>query len=326
MQTRERWRWAALAYLVLGFVPACAPSVTSWSGHLSAGEEAAQQGHYGEAERQFAAALREAEGFGSRDVRLAVSLVTLGELYYVEGKHAEADRVYERAQATLVEATSALSPLDTTTGQEIFRTLNRIEYDRARLYTDQGQYAEAELAYKRVVFVAESVRGREHPDVAVPLNGLGLLYLAQHRYAEAEPLLQRALAISEKARGPEHPDVATCLDNLGVLYRSQEKYAEAEPLHKRALAIYEKTRGPEHPDVAVALSNLGLVYLGEQRYTEAEPLFQQAVVIFEKGLGPANPHVAQALLNYATLLRKTNRESEAIALETRAKALTAKKP
>ena len=242
MQTRERWCWAALACLVLGFVPACAPSVTSWSGHLSAGEEAVQQGHYAEAESQFVEALREAEGFGSRDVRLAVSRVTLGELYYVEGKHEEADRLYEEAQATLVEAASAPSPLDTTTGQEIFRTLNRLEYDRARLYTDQG------------------------------------------RYAEAEPLLQRALAISEK------------------------------------------TRGPEHPDVAVTFSNLGLVYLGEQRYTEAEPLFQQAVVIFERGLGPANPHVAQALLNYATLLRKTNRESEAIALETRAKALTAKKP
>jgi len=326
MLTRGRWWWVTLACLVLGFVPACVPSVTSWSGHLSAGEEAAQQGHYADAEKQLVAALREAEGFGSHDVRLAVSLVTLGELYYVQGKYADAETLYQRTQATLEKAFLADPPPNTTTGQELLRTVMRLEHDRARLSADQSRYAEAETAYKRVLLWAETARGREHPDLAMPLNGLGALYLTQRRYTEAEPLLQRALAISEKAWGPEHHDVATSLDNLGVLYRLQGRYAEAEPLHKRALAIYEKARGSEHPDVAVALSNLAWVYLEQQRYTEAEPLFRRAVATFEKVLGPEHPGVAPALLNYATLLHKTNREGEALAMETHAKALATKKP
>ncbi len=46
---------------------------------MAAATKAYQQGNYPEAEKQFSAALKEAEGFGPQDPRLATSLNNLGK-------------------------------------------------------------------------------------------------------------------------------------------------------------------------------------------------------------------------------------------------------
>ena len=45
----------------------------------------------------------------------------------------------------------------------------------------------------------------------------------------------------------------------------------------------------------------------------------------EKALGAEHPNVAQSLENYSALLRETERGSEAVKLEARAKAIRAKR-
>ncbi len=62
-----------------------------WQGHMVAGDQAYQQGNYPEAEKQLVAALKEAEGFGPQDPRLATSLNELALLYRAQGKYAEAE-------------------------------------------------------------------------------------------------------------------------------------------------------------------------------------------------------------------------------------------
>jgi hypothetical protein len=51
---------------------------------------------------------------------------------------------------------------------------------------------------------------------------------------------------------------------------------------------------------------------------------KRALTINEKALGPDHPTVARTLKNYAALLRKTNHDSQANELETRAKAILEK--
>lgn len=53
-------------------------------------------------------------------------------------------------------------------------------------------------------------------------------------------------------------------------------------------------------------------------YAEAEPLFHWATEVFRTALGEDHPDFNVSLQNYAALLRKTNRESEASELETKA--------
>ena len=55
--------------------------------------------NYPEAEKQWSAALKEAEGFGPQDPRLATTLNNLGEVYRAQGRYAEAEPLYKRALA-----------------------------------------------------------------------------------------------------------------------------------------------------------------------------------------------------------------------------------
>ena len=98
----------------------------------------------------------------------------------------------------------------------------------AELYRVQGNYAQAELLYKRSLAIREKILGLRHPDVAQSLNSLAELYGTQGNHAEAEPLHKRSLAILEKALGPEHPNVALSLENYALLLREMDRDAEAE--------------------------------------------------------------------------------------------------
>ncbi len=70
-----------------------------WESYITAAQQAYQQADYAEAEKQFEAALKQAEAFGPDDVRLATSLNNLGELYRVQGKYSEAEPLHKRALA-----------------------------------------------------------------------------------------------------------------------------------------------------------------------------------------------------------------------------------
>ena len=63
----------------------------------------------------------------------------------------------------------------------------------------------------------ERLLGREHPDVAVTLNNLGVLYRAQKRFLDAQLCYRRAYAIFSNTFYPEHPSVQTCASNLARL-------------------------------------------------------------------------------------------------------------
>ncbi len=83
----------------------------TWEALNAAGTEAYERGDYAEAEKQFGAALEEAEGFGPRDLRLATTLYNLAELYGAQVRHVEAEPLYKQARAPSLGAapTSAVA-------------------------------------------------------------------------------------------------------------------------------------------------------------------------------------------------------------------------
>src|SRR5256886_6428349 len=60
----------------------------------------------------------------------------------------------------------------------------------ARLYSDQGRNAEAELLSQRALAISEQALGTDHPVTAHALQHLAGLYWGQGKYAEAELLFQ----------------------------------------------------------------------------------------------------------------------------------------
>jgi hypothetical protein len=76
--------------------------------------------------------------------------------------------------------------------------------------------------------------------------------------------------------------------------------------------------------VASTLHGLAKLYLDQQKYEQAEPLLQRALTIRERSLSPEHPDVAATLEIYRDLLHKTNRESQASALEVHMGTVRAK--
>ncbi len=96
---KTRWFLVGLVCLALAAVAYVFLQVGPWETYMAAGDKAYQQGNYPEAEKQLGAALKEAEGFGPQDPRLATSLNDLGEVYLLQRRYAEAKPLHKRALA-----------------------------------------------------------------------------------------------------------------------------------------------------------------------------------------------------------------------------------
>ena len=94
---KKKWLLGASAVFVglvgyffwLGYV-----IVGPWERNIAAGNAAYQQRNFTEAEKQYAAAIIEAEGFGPEEPRLATSLNNMALLYSAQGRYAEAEPLY----------------------------------------------------------------------------------------------------------------------------------------------------------------------------------------------------------------------------------------
>ncbi len=72
---KHKTRWLLVGLVCLALWPAHTSAQGGlWETYMAAGDKAYQQGNYPEAEKQWAAALKEAERFGPEGPRLVTSL------------------------------------------------------------------------------------------------------------------------------------------------------------------------------------------------------------------------------------------------------------
>ena len=146
-------RLSPVGVLCVVLVATYAPAQENlWEAYKEAADESYQQGNYAEAEKQWLAALQEAENFGPEDPRLATSLNNLAVLYRAQAKYAEAEPLYQRALAIQEKVLGPEHP-------DVANSLNNLAF----LYGAQGKYAEAEPLYQRSLAIWEKALGPEHP-------------------------------------------------------------------------------------------------------------------------------------------------------------------
>jgi tetratricopeptide (TPR) repeat protein len=206
---------------------------TLWDSHIDEGSKAYSEQDFEEAEKQYLAAIKEAEKFGPQDSRLITSLDSLASVYEAQRKWVEAEPLYQRTLALQENLLGLEHP-------EVADNLNNL----AIVYKAQGKYSEAEPLYKRALAIREKANGPDHPDIADGLENLAMVYKTEGKYREAEALYTRELAIWENVLGPEHLKVATTLENYASLLRLMNRKDEADLLDARAKAILSK-RDPE---------------------------------------------------------------------------------
>ena len=77
----------------------------------------------------------------------------------------------------------------------------------------------------------------------------------------------------------------------------------------------KETVGDRHPNYIVARHQLAELLIVRGDYDQAEPIVKEAVAIQESVFGSNHPKLIPLLKTYAELLRKTERESEAKAVD-----------
>ena len=165
-----------------------------WSMYTDLGNRAYQHGLYGEAEKTFKSALKEARTFGPADRRLSLSLNNLAEVYRMEGRFGEAEQA---AREGLALRESAFGPNDSSVADSL-NTLALARYA-------QGHPAEAEALYRRALGIWEQTLGPDHARVAVVLNNLAIALRDQKQLDAAVPLLRRSTRDPRDDQRPRSP-------------------------------------------------------------------------------------------------------------------------
>jgi tetratricopeptide (TPR) repeat protein len=134
-----------------------------WKTYVETGTEAYQDERYATAETMFLAARKEAEGFGSNDVRLASTLSQLALVYYTEKKDEQAESNYRRAVEIWDKAKAPPSI-------ERASALNNLGILSAR----QGGKQDAQRFYERALDMREKLYGPAAVELVIPLTILAV--------------------------------------------------------------------------------------------------------------------------------------------------------
>ncbi|MBI4752569.1 MAG: CHAT domain-containing protein, partial [Acidobacteria bacterium] len=213
---------------------------------------------------------------GLNHPQVAMGYNTLGEIYRVQNKFAQAETTFQTALSRMEKA-------ETPNKQGEATILNNF----ALTIYAKGDYIKAVEMLKDVVAKRKETVGEKHPLYATGLLNLAEGYRKIGRFAEMEPLMKEALAIQREISGPESFPVVACLNNLGDYYRETGNYGLAEINLQQALAILEKTVGSQSPELCPTLINLGIQAEARFDYQVAEAYYQRALII-QQSQSPIN--------------------------------------
>ncbi len=225
-----------------------------------------------------------------QDTELALSLTSLGAVFFRQAEFDQATLCFEQA-LQLREA--ALGPDHPT----VAASLN----DLGAVFRQRGKYEQAIAHHQRALQIKERALGPDHPSVATSLGNLAYVLHDQGDFEQAKTYLLRALDIQTSALGLDHPAVATTLNGLGGVLGRLGEYEAAKASFERALRMKESALGPDHLEVAQSLSNLANVLRELGDYEQAKAHHLRALRIREVAMGPDHPEVAYTLVGLANV-------------------------
>lgn len=327
---------------------------SAWESFSKQGETALKGGRFGDAERKFNSALKEAQKSGKPDLRLAESYENLAALYQARGQFARSEPLLERAMSARghslgVEDPAVLISLaklgqfylahaKAVKAERLYGKL--IEFTDRKLHQEQRAVSDlTELAtffltrpefggasdlIKRVQKITAGALNEQYPELAVGLDRLGSTYLQKSKLLQAEELFKRALAIREKSLTADHLALATSYENLASVYLAQGKFALAEPLFKKSLEISEKVVGTQRADTFSKVDGLAQCYANLGQHSDAEAMYQRIVDNADKAGTSNSLNVGRCLIGLAQIYKQQGKYAQAEPLLKRALSITEK--
>jgi len=152
----------------------------------------------------------------------------------------------------------------------------------AESHYEQGQYAEAEKIYERILNLMEMHEGPKSLAIVSALNNLAGVLCVQEKFGEAELYMQRFINIVENHEPDNILKLAEGLSTLAGIYYQQDKLDQCGSLLERALRLKQRALGEEHPDLADVLRDYAKLLKRIGRAEEAEVMYAQARAIIDK--------------------------------------------
>jgi tetratricopeptide (TPR) repeat protein len=180
-----------------------------------------------------------------------------------QGKHAQAEPLYEKALAIRLKVLGERHPDTAHSWHNLAYTLSA-----------QGKYAQAQPLFEKALRIRRKALGETHPHTAASCNGVAYNLADQGKHAQAQLWHEKALAILRQARGEGHPETAQSCKNLAITLQAQAKYAQAQPLFEKALAARRQALGEGHPHTAQSYYNLAGNLWRQGKLAQAVRLWQ----------------------------------------------------
>jgi tetratricopeptide (TPR) repeat protein len=277
-----------LAVLLAG--PASAQGAL-WQALFDGGVKAQSRDSLSEAEKQFAAALKNADD----DTKIAQTAGKLAFVYDLEGKFPEAQEQYMR----VLEVDKKLHGQTSTAVGVDLNSLGLV-------CQHGGKFTDAETFFKQSADVFE--QAGKKVELAGALTNLALLMQETAKYDAVEPLFKRALALYEKSG--DQLALAGILDRYAAFCQLESRYSEADALYSRALSLRQSQAGESSALVADTLCALGQLHTAQGDYTKGENELRHALSI-AKLTGQNKTQEAEVSTALADCLRQQGRNLDA---------------
>lgn len=159
--------------------------VTTWAEYRQSAEHALMIGDFQKAEEMWHGAMARAENFKETDPRLTITLESLAEVLWKQGKYPEAEMLCRRTLQIYEDTLGYHHP-----------DVGIIANNLAMLYHAQRKYAQAEPLYKRALPIRTQALGADHPAVNNLISNYQNLLRATGRSQEADRIRFEAQSIT----------------------------------------------------------------------------------------------------------------------------------
>jgi len=155
-------------------------------------------------------------------------------------------------------------------------------YRLAESYFEQGDFAEAQKIYEKILAIRQAELGSQHIDLVEDLNKLAEVLWVQGNFRQAEPFVRRGVTILESTQPVDGLRLAEGLRILAGLFFQQGKFEPSIPFLEHALLLKKASLGDDHRDVGNLLREYAKLLKKMGRTAEAEKHYMQAKKILAK--------------------------------------------
>lgn len=286
---------------------------TIWAGQSQSHVVAAElqrQGDLVGAEKALQTALKEARVAGSRSVKVAGALASLGVFYQDIGRFSQAESSFANSIKIAKETTGHDDP-----------ALAPVIIHLAWLYIETGRAGEASSLHLESWVDRLTSFDLESKYLPMLLETLGGLNALQGKFDAARDIYRQNFDLLTRRGATISVEMASALNNFGFIQLRAGRRSEARNDFSKALRLWMELSGPD--DLQVAISRLGLAeaHMALGQYDASGELLKQALPIFEQRCGPNSLRTEDVLTRYAVVLRHQKRREEAKNLEERARLI-----